>query len=147
TQIFEAMKAFVKPSCPHTPVTLNPQFHGDPKPIDVFHGSRALVVGGDGGPSQVGLAGRMGVTGALKGQQLRHTTAFFILKTGNYIMKNGNNTMKNVLCSIPVLVTCLAPLAAAPEQKVASPGYDEKGQHIRPANRRECDLSYLLDTA
>jgi hypothetical protein len=63
--------------------------------------------------------------------------AFFILKTGNNIMKNGSHMMNNVLCSILVLVTCLALLAATPDEKAPKPQYDEKGQLIRPADRRE----------
>jgi hypothetical protein len=43
--------------------------------------------------------------------------------------------MKNVLCSVLVLVTCLALLATAPEERV--PQYDQKGQLIRPADYRE----------
>jgi hypothetical protein len=66
------------------------------------------------------------------------TIAVFILKTGNDIMKNGNHTMKNVLCSILVLVTCLALFASAPDEKAPKLQYDEKGQLIRSADCREC---------
>ena len=45
--------------------------------------------------------------------------------------------MKNVLCSILVLVACLAPLAAAPDEKAPKAQYDEKGQLIRPADYHE----------
>jgi hypothetical protein len=45
--------------------------------------------------------------------------------------------MKNVLCSGLVLVTCLALLAAAPEEKVPKPQYDQKATFIRPAEYRE----------
>ena len=45
--------------------------------------------------------------------------------------------MKNVLCSVLVLVTCLALLAAAPEEKAPKPQYDQNGQLIRPADYRE----------
>ncbi len=45
--------------------------------------------------------------------------------------------MKNVLCSVLVVVTCLALLAAAPEEKAPKPQYDQKGQLIRPADYRE----------
>jgi hypothetical protein len=41
------------------------------------------------------------------------------------------------MCSVLVLVTCLALLAAAPEEKVPKPQYDQKGQLIRPAGYRE----------
>ena len=45
--------------------------------------------------------------------------------------------MKNELCSVLVLVTCLALLAAAPEEKVPKPQYDQKGQLIRAVDYRE----------
>src|ERR1700677_3872612 len=45
--------------------------------------------------------------------------------------------MKNVLRSILVAVTCLALLAAASDEKLPKPIYDEKGQLIRPADYRE----------
>jgi hypothetical protein len=45
--------------------------------------------------------------------------------------------MKNVLCSILVLVTCLAPLAASPDEKAPKAQYDERGQLLRPADYRE----------
>jgi hypothetical protein len=45
--------------------------------------------------------------------------------------------MKNLLCSMFVLVTCLALLAAAPDEKGPKPQYDQKGQLIRPADYRE----------
>src|SRR6202051_2409582 len=45
--------------------------------------------------------------------------------------------MKSELCSVLVLVTCLALLAAAPEEKAAKPQYDQKGQLIRPDDYRE----------
>ena len=46
--------------------------------------------------------------------------------------------MKNVLCSVLVLITCLALLAAAaPEEKAPKPQYDQDGQLIQPADYRE----------
>ena len=45
--------------------------------------------------------------------------------------------MKSVLCSVLVVVTCLALLVAAPEEKAAKPQYDQKGQLIRPDDYRE----------
>jgi len=45
--------------------------------------------------------------------------------------------MRTELCSVLVLVTYLAPLAVAPEEKVSKPQYDQKGQLIRPADYRE----------
>jgi len=45
--------------------------------------------------------------------------------------------MKNVSRCILVLVTGLALLAAASDEKAAKPQYDEKGQLIRPADYRE----------
>jgi hypothetical protein len=45
--------------------------------------------------------------------------------------------MKNGLCSILILITSLALLAATPDEKVPKPQYDEKGQLIRPADYRE----------
>lgn len=44
--------------------------------------------------------------------------------------------MKTLLCSIVVVVTCLALLAAS-DDKAPKPGYDGKGQLIRPADYRE----------
>jgi hypothetical protein len=41
------------------------------------------------------------------------------------------------LCSVLVLVTCLALPAAAREEKVPKPQCDQKGQLIRPADYRE----------
>jgi hypothetical protein len=46
-------------------------------------------------------------------------------------------SMKTVLCAVLVLVTCLALLAAAPEEKTPKAQYDGKGQLIRPADYRE----------
>jgi Cytochrome P460 len=45
--------------------------------------------------------------------------------------------MKNALCSIFLLIACLALLAAAPGENSPRPQYDEKGQLIRPADYRE----------
>jgi len=45
--------------------------------------------------------------------------------------------MKIVMCFVIVLVTCLALLAAAPEEKAPQPQYDQKGRLIRPADYRE----------
>ena len=45
--------------------------------------------------------------------------------------------MKDELCSVLVLVTSLALLAAAPEEEVPKPQCDQKGQLIRPADYRE----------
>jgi Cytochrome P460 len=45
--------------------------------------------------------------------------------------------MKSMLCSVLVLVTFLALLAVAPEEKVPRPQYDQKGQLVRPADYRE----------
>src|SRR6266404_165680 len=45
--------------------------------------------------------------------------------------------MKSVVCSVLVVVTCLALLAAVPDEKAARPQYDQKGQLIRPADYRE----------
>ncbi len=81
---------------------------------------------------------RMSVTGALNSQELGANGCGLHLKIGNHIMKNGNNMMKNVLCSILVLVTCLALLAAVTEEeKAPKPQYDQKGELIRPAEYRE----------
>ena len=44
--------------------------------------------------------------------------------------------MRKVLCSVLLLITCLA-LAAAPDEKAPKPQYDEKGQLLRPAHYRE----------
>ena len=44
--------------------------------------------------------------------------------------------MRNVLCSVLLLITCLA-LAAAPDEKAPKPQYDGKGQLLRPAHYRE----------
>ena len=41
---------------PNSPVMLHPQFSGAPEPIDVFHGSRGLVVGWNAGPRQSHVA-------------------------------------------------------------------------------------------
>jgi len=48
--------------------------------------------------------------------------------------------VKNV-CSILALVTCLALLAAAPDEKASKPRYDEKGQFVRPADY--CEWIFL----
>jgi len=47
--------------------------------------------------------------------------------------------MKRVLCSVLILLVCLALLAAAPDEKEKStrPQYDDKGQLLRPADYRE----------
>lgn len=45
--------------------------------------------------------------------------------------------MKNVLCFALGPATCLALLAAAPQEKAPQPQYDLKGQLIRPADYRE----------
>ena len=45
--------------------------------------------------------------------------------------------MRKVLCSVLLLITCLALLAAAPDEKAPKPQYDEKGQLLRPAHYRE----------
>jgi hypothetical protein len=45
--------------------------------------------------------------------------------------------MRNVLCSVLLLITCLALLAAAPDEKAPKPQYDGKGQLLRPAHYRE----------
>src|ERR1700719_1115031 len=44
---------------------------------------------------------------------------------------------ENELCSVLVLVACLAPLAAAPDEKAPKAQYDEKGQLIWPARLHE----------
>ena len=45
--------------------------------------------------------------------------------------------MRKVLCSVLLLITCLALLAAAPDEKAPKSQYDEKGQLLRPAHYRE----------
>jgi Cytochrome P460 len=45
--------------------------------------------------------------------------------------------MKNFLLSVLVLTAAFARLAAAPDEKMPRPQYDEKGQLLRPANYRE----------
>ncbi len=45
--------------------------------------------------------------------------------------------MKSMLCSVLVVVTGFALLAAVPEEKAPRPQYDQKGQLIRPADYRE----------
>jgi hypothetical protein len=45
--------------------------------------------------------------------------------------------MKSILCSVLVLATCFALLAAAPDAKSPKPQYDDKGQLLRPADYRE----------
>lgn len=45
--------------------------------------------------------------------------------------------MKNMLCFITVLATCIALLAATPEEGSPKPQYDQKGQLILPADYRE----------
>jgi len=45
--------------------------------------------------------------------------------------------MKKILCSIALLAVCLTLLAAAPEDKMPKPQYDEKGELLRPADYRE----------
>jgi len=45
--------------------------------------------------------------------------------------------VKSVLCSVLILLACLALLAAAPDEKAPKPQYDEKGQLVRPADYRE----------
>src|SRR6202046_2538454 len=67
----------------------------------------------------------------------RQTAAFFILKIRMEMVIH-----ENVLCSILILVACLAPLAAASRTKKRprhkpKTQYDEKGQLVRPADYRE----------
>ena len=45
--------------------------------------------------------------------------------------------MKTVLCFALALITCVALLAAQPDQKMPKPQYDDKGQLVRPADYRE----------
>ena len=45
--------------------------------------------------------------------------------------------MKSALCSVLVLMACLALLAAAPDAKSPKPQYDAKGDLMRPADYRE----------
>ena len=45
--------------------------------------------------------------------------------------------MRKVLCSVLLPITCLALLAAATDEKVPKPQYDEKGQLLRPADYRQ----------
>ncbi|HYM75527.1 MAG TPA: cytochrome P460 family protein [Candidatus Dormibacteraeota bacterium] len=45
--------------------------------------------------------------------------------------------MKKILAAIAVAAALLALLAAAPEEKMPKPQYDEKGQLLRPADYRE----------
>jgi hypothetical protein len=45
--------------------------------------------------------------------------------------------MKNFLLSVLVLTAAFALLAAAPDEKMPRPQYDEKGQLLRPADYRE----------
>jgi hypothetical protein len=45
--------------------------------------------------------------------------------------------MKKTFCLIVFGVLCLTLLAAAPEEKMPKPQYDEKGQLLRPADYRE----------
>jgi Cytochrome P460 len=45
--------------------------------------------------------------------------------------------MKNFLLSVLVLSAAFILLAAAPDEKMPKPQYDEKGQLLRPANYRE----------
>jgi hypothetical protein len=45
--------------------------------------------------------------------------------------------MKNFLLSVLVLTAAFILLAAAPEEKMPKPQYDEKGQLLRPADYRE----------
>src|SRR3974390_1942195 len=49
----------------------------------------------------------------------------------------GRPTMKRTLCLIALRALCLILLAAAPEEKMPKPQYDEKGQLQRPADYRE----------
>ncbi|HKV76629.1 MAG TPA: cytochrome P460 family protein [Candidatus Sulfotelmatobacter sp.] len=45
--------------------------------------------------------------------------------------------MKRIVCLVVLAVVCLAVLAAAPEEKMPKPQYDEKGQLLRPTDYRE----------
>ena len=45
--------------------------------------------------------------------------------------------MKSVLCSVLILIACVALLAAAPDTKSPKPQYDAKGELLRPADYRE----------
>ena len=45
--------------------------------------------------------------------------------------------MKRTLCLVALGMFCLTLLAAAPEEKMPKPQYDEKGQLLRPADYRE----------
>jgi hypothetical protein len=45
--------------------------------------------------------------------------------------------MKRFLCLVVLAVVCVAVLAAAPEEKMPKPQYDEKGQLLRPTDYRE----------
>jgi hypothetical protein len=45
--------------------------------------------------------------------------------------------MKKILCLVVLGMACLAVLAAAPEEKMPKPQYDEKGQLLRPTDYRE----------
>jgi Cytochrome P460 len=45
--------------------------------------------------------------------------------------------MKSLLGSIVLGISCLALLAAAPDEKAPKPEYDQKGQLVRPADYRE----------
>ena len=45
--------------------------------------------------------------------------------------------MKRFLCVVVLAVVCVAVLAAAPEEKMPKPQYDEKGQLLRPTDYRE----------
>jgi hypothetical protein len=45
--------------------------------------------------------------------------------------------MKKILCLVVLGMICLAGLAAAPEEKMPKPQYDEKGQLLRPTDYRE----------
>ena len=45
--------------------------------------------------------------------------------------------MKKILVLATLAAVCLALLAAAPEEKMPKPQYDEKGQLLRPADYRE----------
>jgi hypothetical protein len=53
---------------------------------------------------------------------------------------NGEEAMKSVLCSVLILVACLALLAAASapdEKKSVKPQYDAKGELLRPSDYRD----------
>jgi hypothetical protein len=45
--------------------------------------------------------------------------------------------MKKILLSVLFVLACFALLAAAPDEKMPKPQYDEKGQLLRPADYRE----------